>query len=249
MKRLLVSIVLIATSLLAYSQQAALVPSGASPDDIRTPKRTLTDWSDLTRYKKDNAALNPPVEGEKRVVFFGSSTTDNWGRKFDSVFFPVKPYVNRGISGETTPQMLLRFQQDVVALRPTAVVFLGGTNDIAGNTGPMTLEMTEDNISSMVAVAQANGIKMMLASQLPVKEFPWNKAVHPELELLALSAWEKQFAADKHLGYVDYYSVLVGPDGGFRPGLSPDGVHPNKKAYEIMAPAVEAVIRHVLDTP
>ena len=107
--------------------------------------------------------------------------------------------------------MLLRFQQDVVALRPAAVVFLGGTNDVAGNTGPMKLAMTEDNICSMVAVAQANGIKVILASQLPVKEFTWNKDVHPELELLALSAWEKQFAIVKHLGYVDYYSVLVGP--------------------------------------
>jgi lysophospholipase L1-like esterase len=248
MKRFFVSIVLIATSIPVYSQQADVLPLGASSGDSKTPKRTLTDWSDLTRYKKDNAALNPPIRDEKRVVFFGSSTIDNWGRKFDSVFFPGKPYINRGISGETTPQMLLRFQQDVVALRPAAVVFLGGTNDVAGNTGPMTLEMTEDNICSMVAVAQANGIKVILASQLPVKEFPWNKDVHPELELLALSAWEKQFAIVKHLGYVDYYSVLVGPDGGFRPGLSPDGVHPNKKAYEIMTPSVEAVIRQTLDT-
>lgn len=249
MNRLLVILVFIATSVLAHSQQADVAPSVASPVDIHTPKRTLTDWSDLARYKKDNGDLTPPLQDEKRVVFFGSSTTDNWGRRFASLFFPGKPYVNRGISGETTAQMLLRFQQDVVALRPAAVVFLGGTNDVAGNSGPMTLQMTEDNICSMVAIAQANSIKVILASQLPVQEFPWNKTVHPELELLALSAWEKRFAAAKHLGYVDYYSALVGPDGGFRPGLSPDGVHPNKKAYEIMAPVVEAVIGRVLDTP
>jgi len=249
MNRLLVILFFIATRVVAHSQQADVAPSSASPVDVRTPKRTLTDWSDLARYKKDNGYLTPPLHGEKRVVFFGSSTTDNWGRKFDSLFFPGKPYVNRGISGETTSQMLLRFQQDVVALKPAAVVFLGGTNDAAGNSGPMTLGMTENNISSMVAVAQANSIKFILASQLPVQEFPWNKTVHPELELLALSTWEKQFAAAKYLGYVDYYSVLVGPDGGFRPGLSPDGVHPNKKAYELMAPVVEAVIERVLDTP
>ena len=145
--------------------------------------------------------------------------------------------------------MLLRFQQDVVALKPVAVVFLGGTNDIAGNTGEMTLAMTEDNIRDMAAIAEANGIKMILASQLPVKEFSWHKCVHPESELLALNAWEQAFAATKHLGYVDYYSVLVGPDGGFRSGLSRDGVHPDRSAYESMAPVVQRVIQQVLNTP
>jgi lysophospholipase L1-like esterase len=111
----------------------------------------------------------------------------------------------------------------------------------------MTLEMTENNISAMAAIAQANGIKMILASQLPVKQFPWNKCVRPETDLLALTAWEKNFAAAHQLGYVDYYAVLVAPDGGFRAGLSPDGVHPDKKAYEIMAPVVEKVISSVLN--
>jgi lysophospholipase L1-like esterase len=209
----------------------------------------LQDWADLSHYKLDNAALDPTIPGEKRVVFFGSSTTENWGRRYDSVFFPGRPYINRGISGETTPQMLLRFQQDVVDLRPAAVVFLGGTNDVAGNTGPMTLEMTEDNIRAMAAIAEANDIKMILASQLPVKELFWNKCVHPEPELLALNEWERKFAAARRLGYVDYYSVLAGPDGSFQAGLSLDGVHPDEKAYEVMASVVQHVIDDVLATP
>jgi lysophospholipase L1-like esterase len=182
-------------------------------------------------------------------VFFGSSTTDNWGRRYDSVFFPGKPYVNRGLSGQTTPQMLVRFQQDVVALKPAAVVFLGGSNDVAGNTGPMTLEDTEANIRSMVAIAKANGIKMILASQQPTIEFPWNKGSHPAPALLALSAWEKEYARTQGLAYVDYYSALVGPDGGFREGLSVDGVHPTASGYALMTPVVQRVIDEVLGAP
>jgi lysophospholipase L1-like esterase len=238
---------LAAASAPGAAQQADAPGTLNSSCNGQNPKKTLTDWADFSRYREDNASLDLPAVGQNRVIFFGSSTTDNWGRRFDSSFFPGKGYINRGISGETTPQMLLRFQQDVIALRPAAVVFLGGTNDVAENTGPMTLEMTENNISAMAAIAQANGIKMILASQLPVKQFPWNKCVRPETDLLALTAWEKNFAAAHQLGYVDYYAVLVAPDGGFRAGLSPDGVHPDKKAYEIMAPVVEKVISSVLN--
>ena len=233
-------------------QSAATTPSQSVPNstsELREMRAKLADWPQLNRYRAENAALAPPANGVNRVVFFGSSTTDNWGRLYGSVFFPGKPYVNRGISGQTTPQMLVRFQQDVVALKPAAVVFLGGTNDVAGNTGPMTLDMTEDNIRSMVTVAQANGIKVILASQLPVIDFPWNKGTHPAAALLAMSAWEKEYAAACGLGYVDYYSVLVGPDGNFKPGLSVDGVHPTAKGYEIMTPVVAKVIDDVLGQP
>ena len=246
-KTLFSACLLAAVSALGTAQQADLSRTAHSPCDVQNPKKALTDWADFSRYREDNASLDLPTAGQKRVIFFGSSTTDNWGRRFDSSFFPGKPYINRGISGETTPQMLLRFQQDVVALKPVAVVFLGGSNDVAGNTGRMTLAMTEDNVMSMAAIAQANGIKMILASQLPVKEFFWNKCLRPETDLLALNAWEKNFAATHQLGYVDYYAALAAPDGSFRAGLSPDGVHPNKKAYEIMAPAVEKVISSVLN--
>ncbi len=249
MRKCFIASFIVVTSLLGYSQHPAQFISNNPPCQVADIKGDLSDWADLSRYKVENDALSLAAKPAKRVVFFGSSTTDNWGRKYNSTFFPGLPYVNRGISGQTTPQMLIRFQQDVVALQPSAVVFLGGTNDVAGNTGPMTLEMTEGNIRSMVAIAKSNGIKMILASQLPVKEFFWNKTCHAQQKLLALSAWERKFAAEQHLGYVDYYSVLAGPDGNYRPALSPDGVHPDKQAYDIMAPVVEDVIQHVLSTP
>jgi lysophospholipase L1-like esterase len=248
-KILLVSFLLGATSLVAFGQTADVAPAGDAVCEAPVvPKKTLTAWTDLTRYKADNAALPEVEKGEKRVVFYGSSSVDNWGRKNDSVFFPGEPYVNRGISGETSAQMLLRFEQDVVALKPAAVVFLGGTNDPAGNSGPMTAQMSEANIAAMAAIAKENDIQMILASQLPVTQFPWNKCVQPGDDLLALSAWEKAYAAAHHLGYVDFYSALVGADGNFRPGLSVDGVHPTKKAYELMTPVAEEVIHKVLKT-
>ncbi len=231
--------------LLCFGLAAAQQPVAVS-SEVRDLRAKLTDWPQLGHYAADNAALPPPGPGVKRVVFFGSSTTDNWGRKYDSVFFPGKPYVNRGIGGQTTPQMLVRFQQDVVALHPAAVVFLGGTNDVAGNTGPITLAQTEDNIRSMVAIARANGIRVILASQLPVIDFPWNKGTQPESALRAMTAWEKEYTAAEHLGYVDYYSALVGPDGSFRKGLSVDGVHPTAAGYEIMAPLAQGAIDEAL---
>jgi lysophospholipase L1-like esterase len=246
MKWMWVAVVMVGT---AGAQQVAMPDVAATPAAVKEMRAKLADWPQLAHYKADNAALAAPAAGEKRVVFFGSSTTENWGRKYDSVFFPGKPYVNRGISGQTSPQMLIRFQQDVVALKPAAVVFLGGTNDVAGNAGPMTLEMTEDNIRSIVAIAQANGIKVILASQLPVLDFPWNKGTNPASALLAMSAWEKEYAAAHGLAYVDYYTALAGPDGDFKPGLSVDGVHPTAKGYEVMTPLVEKVIAEVLAKP
>jgi len=225
------------------------VTPAATAAEVKEMRAKLADWAQLGRYRAEDAALPPPAAGEKRVVFFGSSTTDNWGRKYGSVFFPGKPYLNRGVSGQTSPQMLVRFQQDVVALKPAAVVFLGGSNDVSGNTGASSLGMIEDNIRSMVAIAKANGIKMILASQQPTIEFPWNRGTHPAPTLLALSAWEKEFAHAQGLGYVDYYSALVGSDGGFREGLSVDGVHPTAKGYEVMTPIVQKVLDQVLQEP
>jgi lysophospholipase L1-like esterase len=220
-----------------------------SAAELQEQKNKFADWPDYKHYRSANAALSAPAPGEKRVVFFGSSTTEFWGKRPGSVFFPGEPYVNRGISGQTSPQMLLRFQQDVVNLHPAAFVFLGGSNDIAGNSGPIPLEDTEANIKSMAEIAQANGIKVILASQMPTTDYPWNQGIHPAPALLALSAWEKEFAAAHGYAYVDYYSALVGPDGNFRPGLSEDGVHPTAKGYEAMAPVVEKVFREVLGRP
>ena len=205
----------------------------------------LSDWPDLARFRDENAALAAPAPGEKRVVFFGDSITDNWGRHV-GVFFPDKPYVNRGISGQTTPQMLIRFQQDVVHLHPAAVVILAGTNDIAGNTGPSTPEMIEDNFASMSAIAKENGIKMVIASILPAAAYPWRPGIEPVAEIRQLNEWLKEFCGREGLVYLDYYSAMADPQGGMRPGLSSDGVHPTAKGYEVMTPLAEAAIKEAL---
>ena len=165
---------------------AALSPAIAQPSP--------TDWAALARYQSANAQLGPPKAGEQRVVFMGNSITQGWAPLFDSLF-PGKPYVGRGISGQTTPQMLVRFRQDVIALKPKVVVILGGTNDIAGNTGPSTLEMIEDNLASMTEVAKANGIRVVLVSVLPVADYPWKRGLDPAPKIIALNRWMKQFAA------------------------------------------------------
>ncbi len=158
-------------------------------------------------------------------------------------FFPGKPYVNRGISGQTTPQMLVRFRQDVVDLHPEAVVILAGTNDIAGNTGPSTQEMIEDNFKGMVEIAKANGIRVILASVLPVAKYPWRLAVADVPQKIeALNVWLKGYCAQEKLTYLDYWTAMAGPDGGMKPGISIDGVHPNAAGYAIMEPLAEAAI-------
>jgi len=243
----MVSVAGLAQTAVTSGAQTGMVNAGPDPAvEIQRLKARLADWANLNRYKDADAALAPAAGGEKRVVFMGDSLTDDWGRGDGPAFFPGKPYINRGISGQTTPQMVLRFQQDVVALHPSAVVLLGGTNDVAGNTGPETIEMIENNIRSMAEMAEANGIKMILCSELPALQYPWNKTVEPAPILLELSAWEKQYAVKHGLGYVDYYSALVGPDGSYKPGLSKEGVHPTAEGYEVMTPVVEKVIEQEL---
>jgi lysophospholipase L1-like esterase len=203
-------------------------------------ERLLLDWANLARYRDQNAQLAPPAAGERRVVFLGDSITDGWGRS--APFFPGKPYINRGISGQTTPQMLLRFRQDVVALKPAAVVILAGTNDIAGNTGPSTPEMIQDNFMSMVDIAEANHIAVVLASILPASDYPWKPGLAPGPKIAALNTWMKSYAAKKHLVYLDYYSAMVNDTLGLSPELAKDGVHPTPAGYAIMAPLAEKAI-------
>jgi lysophospholipase L1-like esterase len=184
---------------------------------------------------------------EERVVFYGDSITDAWGRgPGRGDFFPSKPYVNRGISGQTTPQMLVRFRQDVIDLHPAAVVILAGTNDIAGNTGPMTPEMTEDNFRSMVELAKANGIRVILASITPAADYPWRPGLGPVAKINALNVWLQGYCAGHSLIYLDYYSAMADANGGMKPGISFDGVHPNAKGYAIMTPLAQAAIDKAL---
>ena len=209
------------------------------------PDRLRTDWAYLERYRADNAALKPPAAGENRVVFMGNSITEGWAKSFPTMFRD-KPYVGRGISGQTTPQMLVRFRQDVIALKPRVVVLLAGTNDIAGNTGPSSLEMIEDNIASMAELAQANGIAVVLCSVLPVYDYPWKKGLEPAPKIVTLNAWIKQYAASHGAVYVDYHSAMADERQGLKAGLSGDGVHPNESGYRVMAPIVERGITEAL---
>jgi lysophospholipase L1-like esterase len=233
--------------------QAAGDVSGATPAPVVTTEQIaameakLADWPQLGRYRAENAALAPAAQGEQRVVFYGDSITDSWGRgPGRGDFFPGKPYVNRGISGQTTPQMLVRFRQDVIDLHPAVVVILAGVNDVAGNTGPMTPEMTEDNFLSMVELAKANGIRVIIASILPAAEFPWRPGMHPAAKVQALNVWLQGYCVDHSLIYLDYYSAMADANGAMKPGLSFEGVHPNANGYAVMTPLAQAAIDKAL---
>ena len=205
------------------------------------------DWPDLARYRADNEALPPAAPDVQRVVFFGDSITDAWGRsETTGVFFPGKPYVNRGISGQTTPQMLVRFQQDVVHLHPAAVVILAGTNDIAGNTGPSTQQMIEDNYTSMAEIAKQNGIKVVFASITPAFAYPWKPGIQPVGRIRELNKWLQDFCSANGFVYLDYYSSMADAQGAMLPSLSSDGVHPTAKGYAVMAPLAEHAIAQAL---
>lgn len=208
-------------------------------------KQLLTDFGWLARFKEADEKLGPPAPGENRVVFMGDSITEGW--HFDEPSgFPGKGYINRGISGQTSPQMLVRFRQDVVNLQPKVVVILAGTNDLAGNTGPMTLEDTENNLASMADLATANHIRVVLCSVTPSVDFPWHKGLDPAPKIDALNAWMKGYAAQKGYVYVDYHAALKDSEDGLPANLSHDGVHPTAAGYAIMAPLAEAGIEKAL---
>jgi acyl-CoA thioesterase I len=207
--------------------------------------RQRNDWPNLARYRDANAALGDPKPGETRVVFMGNSITDAWAKSFPAMF-PGKPYVGRGISGQTTPQMLVRFRQDVVALKPKVVVILAGINDIAGNTGPATQAMIADNLMSMTEIAQANGIRVVLSSVLPAYDFPWKRGIAPAPKVVALNSWIRCYAGQAGAVYLDYYSKMVDARGGLSPEMASDGVHPTDTGYRIMAPLAEAAIQEAL---
>ena len=223
-------------------------------EKLAVAQKTLQDWPNLARYRQANAELPAPAEKDQRVVFMGDSITDIWARPEFGGFFPGKPYVGRGVGGQTTPQMLIRFYPDVIALLPKVVVILAGTNDLAGNTGPMTLLETENNLAAMAELAHANGIRVVLSSVLPVSNYgrdrdgnPIDMRIkRPPEKILELNAWIKKYAAEKKYVYLDYFPATVDDRGLLRKELSEDGLHPNAKGYAAMAPLAEEAIRSAL---
>jgi lysophospholipase L1-like esterase len=203
------------------------------------------DWPYLNRYQTENDKLSPLKLGEKRIVFMGDSITELWSVVHPS-FFSEKSYINRGIGGQTSPQMLVRFRADVIALKPSVVVLLAGANDIAQNTGPSTLEMIANNIISMVELAKANHIKVILCSILPAIDFPWRKGLQPAEKIVTLNKMILEYADANDILYLDYYSVMVDEQKGFKSMYSEDGVHPNKAGYEVMVPLAHEAIRLAL---
>lgn len=241
-------------TLRAFAQQAppAIPPTGFPGLDQYRASRIAVftdDYGQLARYRDANAALKPPAPGENRVVFFGDSITDIW--HLDE-YFPGKPYINRGIGGQTTPQMLVRFRQDVIDLHPKVVIILAGTNDIAGNTGPMRIEDIEDDYASLADLARANGIKLIYSSVLPVhnytdrsKDFFAQRSLE---KILALNKWLINYCAiaSNRCTYLDYFSAMVDDKGLLKKDLADDGLHPNVAGYKIMAPMAETVIEKAL---
>ena len=227
-------------------QEAAAAIQAAVRNDVR-----LRDWPALSRYRQANQTLPPPAAAP-RVVFMGDSITDIWQQDRFGFFVAGKPYVDRGISGQTTPQMLIRFRPDVIDLQPKAVVILAGTNDIAGNTGPMTDEEVEGNLASMAELAKAHGIKVILASITPTSAYhaPTNAApqttTRPMARIKAINAWMQKYAADNGHVYLDYFTPMLDSTGVMKAELTGDDLHPNAAGYAIMAPLVEAAIQKAL---
>ncbi|MGI8617694.1 MAG: SGNH/GDSL hydrolase family protein [Gemmatimonadaceae bacterium] len=249
----------LSSAVLALGAATQSVPAqsplaGSAPDtaQLRRAERQRTaqeqlrnDWAGLSRYRAANDSLPAPKRGESRVVYIGDSITESWAGYFPALF-PGKPYIGRGISGQTTPQILVRFRQDVVRLRPKVVVILAGTNDIAGNTGPSSLAMIQDHLASMAEIARANGIRIVLSSVLPVHDYPWKRGLDPAPKIAALNSWIRRYSEETGTVYLDYHSAMVDGRGGLRAELTRDGVHPNAAGYGVMAPLAEAAIAKAL---
>jgi lysophospholipase L1-like esterase len=253
MKTIILTFFIAISSFSITAQTPSPTPLDANVEKQRADRlqARYNDFANLARYRDANNKVAPPTKDEQRVVFMGDSITDGW--KLNE-YFPDMPYINRGISGQTTPQMLLRFRPDVIDLKPRVVVILAGTNDIAGNTGPMTLEAIEGNIASMAELSRANGINVVLSSVLPVSDYNKDKSGKPIIrtvqrqpaQILELNRWMKSFAAERGLVYLDYFTATIDDKGFFREELANDGLHPNAKGYEIMKPLAEHAITAAL---
>jgi len=244
--------ILILLCLEALAQRATpSIPSSGSPglDEYRASRLAIytDDFGELKRYRDADASLAPPRANENRVVFLGDSITDYW-KLTDS--FPGKPYINRGIDGQTTPQMLVRFRQDVIDLHPAVLVVLAGTNDVAGVTGPARNEDIEANYASMAELARLHHIRVVFASLLPVNNYTEDSkesfALRPRERILALNAWLKDYCAKNDLVYLDYFSAMIDDKGLLRRDLSDEGLHPNAAGYKVMAPLAEKAIAQAI---
>ena len=251
--KLIILVTILLGGVSSVAAQSGADPCAETKTRLTQAENRLRDWPQLARYHDANGKLAPAAKTDTRVVFMGDSITDSWQNPKFGGFFPGKPYVDRGISGQTTPQMLIRFHPDVIALHPKVVVILAGTNDIAGNTGPMTLESIQENLISMADLAKANSIKVVFASVLPISDYDQRdgkpiirSTQRPPEKIRALNEWMKTYAANNKLTYLDYYSAVVDDKGFLRDELSDDGLHPNQKGYEIMAPLAEAAIARAL---
>ena len=253
MRKLVIAIFLTAAFTFAASAQT---PTPTPVDPLTAEKQRgdrlqaqLNDFANFARYRDANSKLAPPAKGEDRVVFMGDSITDYW--KLDQ-YFPGQPYVNRGISGQKTPQMLVRFRPDVIAHKPKVVVILAGTNDISAYPGPRVLENTENNLASMADLAHANGINVVLASVMPISDYNVDKAgkqiirsvQRPPEQIAALNVWIKKYCAEHGLVYLDYFTALADDKGFLKKELADDGLHPNAKGYEVIKPlAADAIAK------
>jgi acyl-CoA thioesterase I len=257
-RRVLIVPVLVAVlAAAAIAQEPVALPScdalAAAVNALVRNDARVRDWANLGRYREVNRTVAAPAPTEARVVFMGDSITDAWPQPRYGTFFSGKPYIGRGIGGQTTPQMVLRFRRDVIDLKPKAVVILAGTNDIAGNTGPYTNEDIQGNIETMSELAKVHGIKVVLSSILPVSAYHQapaspmpQTALRPMTRIRAMNDWMKSYATAKGHLYLDYFSAMVDATGHLRTELSDDDLHPNAKGYAIMAPLAEAAIQQAL---
>lgn len=231
-----------------FSFAQAAQPSAAFiAQKIQADEKLLSDWPQLERYRDENSALPAPASDQPRAVFMGDSITDFWGRREGS-FFPGKPYVNRGISGQMTGQMLLRFRSDVIDLKPAVVVILAGTNDLAAGSDPSIIRLIEGNLVSMAELARASGIKVVLCSITPVNDYVQSdmSKARPAQKILALNAWIKSYAEREHMVYLDYYPALLDANHVLKKEFSDDGLHPNAAGYAVMAPLAQHAIDQAL---
>jgi lysophospholipase L1-like esterase len=240
-------ILLFTTGISLFAQNKSTEPTAEQKEAWRKAQEEQfhNDWANLGRFRNDNKKIGMPAANEVRVVFMGNSITEGWSR-LDSAFFIGRPFINRGISGQTTPQMLIRFKPDVVNLKAEVVVILAGINDIAGNTGPSTLEMIEDNLSSMAEIAQANKIKVVLSSVLPAYDFPWRPGMEPAEKVVKLNTWIKNYALTHKCVYLDYFTPMSDQKHALKPEYTQDGVHPNLAGYKVMEPLAEEAIKKAL---